>query len=207
VDITWHGRSCFRLKGRSATVITDPVAKSSGYTLGRDEVDIISVSRVDQTSSIDPDAAEGAPMRLDAPGFYEINGVLVTAVATRRADGVRNVAFAFEIDGIRIIHLGLPDAPLSRSAMNELGEIDVLLLPVGNAGSLSAKVAADLMGEIDPPLVVPMEYATPGSTDSDLQPLDSFVKEVGVKPEPQPQLRVTRASVPSELTVAILEAR
>jgi L-ascorbate metabolism protein UlaG (beta-lactamase superfamily) len=113
--------------------------------------------------------------------------------------------FAFEIDGLRIVHLGLPDAAPTRAQLDDLGEIDVLLLPVGNPASYNARMAVDVMSEIDPPVAIPMDFSPDGKNG--LAGVDGFLKELGVTPEPQPMLRLTRASIPSELTVMLLEAR
>lgn len=202
VEITYLGRNCFRLKGREGTVITDPCPPDSGFALGKQTADIVTVSRRDDPGYSYTDAVSGEPMVLDAPGEYDIGGVLITGIATKRPDGARNVVFICEIDGIRIGHIGLP----MTIAFEELKDIDVLLLPVGGGNSLQPNTAADVMTRIDPRIAIPMNYKAGGET-LDLEPLEKFLKETGLKSEPQAKINVSRSQLPSDLTVILLEPR
>lgn len=202
VEITYLGRNCFRLKGRDGTVITDPCSPHSGFVLGKQTADIVTVSRRDDPGYSYTEAVSGNPMVLDAPGEYDIGGILVTGVATKRPDGSRNIVFVCEIDGIRVGHLGLPDS----IAFEELKDIDVLLLPVGGGNSLQPNQAADIMTRIEPRIAIPMNYKAGGET-LDLEPLEKFLKETGSKPEPQAKLNVSRSGLPSDLTVMLLEPK
>lgn len=206
MEITWLGRNCFRLRGREGVVITDPCPKDSGYNLGKPTANVITLSRRDEPgySAINA-VAEGARV-LDAPGEYEIGGVLVTGVATKLPDGQRNIVFVVELDTVRIAHLGLIAAAPSASILEEIGDIDVLLLPAGGLNSLAPALAQDVMTAMDPRIAIPMNYKTDVET-MDLEPLDRFVSETGVKSEPQPRLQVTKSSLPAELSVVILQPK
>ena len=148
---------------------------------------------------------QGDPRVFEAPGEYEVRGILVTGIPIPREDG-RTMAFACEVDGINIVHLGLPDAPPEASVLERFENVDVLLMPVGGGGSLSASIAADLMQRIDPNIVIPMNYRTEVEK-AELDPIDRFLSEAGATPEPKPRLSVTRGSIPSELTVEVLKPR
>ncbi len=205
MEITWLGRTCFRLKGREGAVVTDPCPPDSGYRFPRQVADIVTLSRRDDpgysfVAGVAPEA-----MVFDAPGEYEHGGILVTAIASKLPDGGRNIIFVIEVDGIRIGHLGRP-AAVNPSKVDELKDVDVLLLPVGGGGSLSGAAAADVMTTIDPKIAIPMNFKTAEET-LDLEPLDRFLKETGAKNEPQPKLTVTRSTIPAELTVMLLQPR
>ena len=206
VEISWLGRTCFRLRGREGAVLTDPVAASTGYSLGRTSAEIVTLSRNDDPAISNHDGVQGEPRVFEAPGEYEVRGILVTGILIERGDGQRTMAFAYEIDGVNIVHLGLPDAPPDASILERFENVDVLLMPVGGGGSLSASVAADLMQRIDPNIVVPMNYRT-DLDSTHLDPIDRFLSEAGATPEPRPRLSVTRSSIPSELTVEVLKPR
>lgn len=206
MEITWLGRNCFRLKGRERTVITDPCPPESGYRLGKPAADIVTVSRRDDPGYSFVEGVGGTPKVLDAPGEYEIGGVLVTGVAMKRDDGARNVAFVCEIDGIRIGHLGLPSAAPSASVLEQMDDVDVLLIPVGGHNSLAATIAADLITSIDPRIAIPMNYRTE-LEQMELEPIDRFLKETGSKAEPQPRIQVTRSQLPQDLTIMLLQAK
>lgn len=202
IEITYLGRNCFRLKGRDGSVITDPCPPDSGFSLGKQSAEIVTVSRRDEPGYAYTAGIGGNPMVLDAPGEYEINGILVTGIANKRPDGARNVMFISEIDGIRVGHLGLA----SNVSLEDFKGVDVLLLPVGGNNALAPNLAADLMTKIDPSVVIPMNYKT-GAEPLPLEPLEAFLKETGSRPEPLAKVTVSRSSLPQDLTVMVLEPK
>lgn len=206
VEISWIGRTCFRLRGREGAVLTDPVSAATGHALGRTSAEIVTLSRRDDPAISNTAGVRGEPRVFDAPGEYEVRGILVTGIPLPRADGSRTMAFICEIDGVNVAHLGLPDAPPAAEALDRFEGVDVLLLPVGGGESLPASEAAELMRTIDPHVVIPMHYRTERER-AELEPLDRFLSEAGASPEPLPRLNVTRANVPAELTVEVLRPR
>lgn len=210
MEISWLGRNCFRLRGRDGVVVTDPYPPGGGQRLAKLTANVVTVS-CKSDPAYSSTAVVSAPddrrlVSLDAPGEYEIGGILVTGVASKRADGTQNMIFLCELDGIRVGHLGLLSGPLGAAVIDELKDVDVLLLPVGAGNSLNAAAAADLMTSIDPHIAIPMNYKTESET-LDLEPLDRFLKETGSKPEPQPKLQVTRSQLPANLTIFVLQPR
>lgn len=202
IEITYLGRNCFRLKGRDGSVITDPCPPDSGFSLGKQVAEIVTVSRRDDPGYAYTAGIGGNPMVLDSPGEYEIGGILVTGIANKRPDGTRNVMFISEIDGIRVGHLGLA----SNVALEDFKGVDVLLLPVGGNNALAPNLAADLMTKIDPSVVIPMNYKT-GGEPLPLEPLEAFLKETGSRPEPLAKVSISRSGLPQDLTVMVLEPK
>ena len=205
MEISWLGRSCFRLKGRDGVVLTDPCPPSSGYHIGKQDADVVTLSRRDEPDYSYLGSVTGDPIVLDAPGEYEKGGILITGVASKRPDGARNVMFIFEVDGIRIGHLGLP-GPAGPPGLDEWKKVDILLMPVGGGNSMGGTAASDVMTAIDPQIAIPMHFKTDAET-LELEPIEKFLKETGAKPEPQPRLQVTRSSLPSNLTVMLLQPK
>lgn len=206
VEITWLGRNCFRIKGREGTVVTDPCPPESGYRIQKPQAEVVTISRPDDPGYSYRDGVAGEPFALDAPGEYEVGGILVTGVATKRPDGHRNTVFVCELDGIRVGHLGLPGGPLASGVLEELKDIDILLLPVGGGNSIGGMLAQDVMTTIDPKIAIPMNYRTEFE-QLELEPLEKFLKETGARAEPQPRLQVSRAQLPADLTLTILQPR
>ena len=206
MEISWIGRTCFRLRGREGAVLTDPVSAATGHALGRTSAEIVTLSRRDDPDLSHVAGVRGEPKVFDAPGEYEVRGILLTGIPLPRADGSRTMAFLCEIDGVTVAHLGLPDAPPAAEALDRIEGVDVLLLPVGGGESLPASEAAELMRTIDPHVVIPMHYRTERER-AELEPPDRFLSEAGASPEPSPRLNVTRANVPAELTVEVLRPR
>ena len=206
MEITWLGRTSFRIRGREGIVITDPAPPESGYQPGKLTANVVTLSRRDDPAFSHVASVSGQPFVLDAPGEYEVGGVLVTGMATKGPSGTRNVVFIIELEGMRVAHLG----QLSEAGAKELDDVkgaDVLLLPVGGGGSITGATSADVMTTIDPKVAIPMGYRTELERNESFEPLDRFLKETGLKPEPEPKLSISRSSLPSDLTLRVLEAR
>jgi L-ascorbate metabolism protein UlaG (beta-lactamase superfamily) len=209
MEIYWLGHGTFRLRGKEATVVTDPAPPSTGYKIGKIAADIVSIS------SDDPDvnnraAIQGEPKFITGPGEYEIGGVLLTAVRTNHdkgADGRKNVAFVFDIDDIHICHLGSIDQVPHADDVEFLGAADILLLPIGGGKTLNVAQAAETISVLDPKIVIPMRYRTEATTE-DLESVDRFLKELGAEgKKPETRLSITKSNIPSDTTVVLLEYR
>ncbi|MBF6590052.1 MAG: MBL fold metallo-hydrolase [Ktedonobacterales bacterium] len=214
MELSWLGHSCFRLRGKDATLITDPPAPATGYSLSRITADIVTISHQHEGHN-HAKAVGGEPRVVDGPGEYEISGVLITGVQTyhdqeRGAKLGRNTAYLITIDDLHICHLGDVGAPLDERAQEALSGADVLLIPVGGGNALNAEVAAQVVAQLEPRIVVPMHYATPAykPNGSALDPVEKFLREMGVETlEPLQKLAVTQASLPPETQVALLQYR
>jgi L-ascorbate metabolism protein UlaG (beta-lactamase superfamily) len=209
MEIYWLGHGCFRLKGRDATVITDPTAPTTGYKIGKLPANIVTISR-DQPENSYLQAIQGEPKVLTGPGEYEIAGVLITGVRTERepAGGKnRNVAFVMDIDDVRICHLGnIAEVPNSDDA-EALSSADVLLIPVGGGSVFNAQKAAETVSLLEPKMVIPMIYQTDAAT-AQLDPVDKFLKEMGIEAKPaESRVSVTKSNVPANTTIALLNYR
>jgi L-ascorbate metabolism protein UlaG (beta-lactamase superfamily) len=209
MEIYWLGHGCFRLKGRDATVITDPAAPSTGYKIGKLPANVVTISRNKPENSY-LQAIQGEPKVLNGPGEYEIAGVLISGVRTERepAGGKnRNVAFVMDIDDVRICHLGdISEVPNSDDA-EALSSADVLLIPVGGGTVFNAQKAAETVSMLEPKLVIPMIYQTDAAT-AQLDPVDKFLKEMGIEAKPaESRVNITRSTVPASTTISLLNYR
>jgi L-ascorbate metabolism protein UlaG (beta-lactamase superfamily) len=209
MDITWYGHACFRLSERGVTVVTDPPSDDLGYDRPRIRADVVTFSH-DHPGHNNQVGFRGGPKFFDGPGEYEVKGVFITGIATYhdgRAGSVRgrNTVFVFDFDGLTICHLGDLGHVPSQSQVEALSDVDVLLIPVGGLHTIDASRAAEVISLIEPRLVIPMHYKTPVET-ARLQPVDKFLKEMGLAPMPsQPELKVTKSSLPEETQVTILD--
>jgi L-ascorbate metabolism protein UlaG (beta-lactamase superfamily) len=207
MDITYLGHSCFRIRGSQAIIITDPFPPTSGYTLGKQTADMVTISHGDPSHSY-AQGVTGAHT-IKGPGEYEIAGVLVIGITTFH-DAVKgqtkgkNIVYLFEIDGVNICHLGDIGHIPTDEQLEEIGSIDILMLPVGGVSTINANMAAQIVRKVEPKIVIPMHYKTE-KTKRDLEPVDNFLKEMAVtQAEPKPKLTVTKNSLPLTLQVAVL---
>lgn len=210
MEIYWLGHGCFRMRGRDATVLTDPCPPATGYKIGKINADIVTISRNHPESS-HRDAVTGDAKVLDGPGEYEIAGVLISAVETDRADRSdgysRNVAYVMDIDDIKICHLGDISHTPTGEEVEELTGIDILMVPVGGGRVLNAEKAAEIVSLLEPKIVIPMLYKTEASK-GDFEPVERFVKEMGAEAKnPETRLSITRSGLPQDTTLVLLNYR
>jgi L-ascorbate metabolism protein UlaG (beta-lactamase superfamily) len=214
MELTWLGHSCFRLRGKDATLITDPPSPTTGYSLGRISADIVTISH-DHIGHNYVKGIGGDPRIVSGPGEYEISQILITGVQTYHDDERgrrlgRNTAYLITMDEVQICHLGDLGTLLDDNAQEALVGADVLLVPVGGGNSLSAGQAAEVIAQIEPRIVVPMHYATPNYHPgaAELDPLDKFCHEMGVElTEPLPKAVITKATLPAETQIILLGNR
>ena len=159
------------------------------------------------------DSVRGDAKVLSRPGEYEIKGVFITGIQTWRGAGVQgeakeeNTVFVFEFGGLTVCHLGELAKVLTQAQVESMPNINVLMVPVGGGGSLDADKAAEVISLLEPNIVVPMHYLTP-YVNLKLDPLSKFLKEMGVTEHaPQESLRITRADLPQETQVVVLECK
>ncbi len=209
MDISWLGHSCFRLKGAQATVITDPYSPDLGYALDKPTARIVTVSHQHPGHSY-VQGIGGDPKLVAGPGEYEISGVLIIGVATFH-DGEegrrrgKNTAYLMEVDELSVCHLGDLGHVLTTEQVEEMENVDVLLLPVGGVSTIDASMAAEVVRQLEPKVVVPMHYKTE-ALNGELEPVDRFLKEMGVKEvDSRPRLSLTKANLPVGTQVFLLD--
>jgi L-ascorbate metabolism protein UlaG (beta-lactamase superfamily) len=219
MDITYLGHSCFKLRGKNSTVITDPYPDSIGLKLPSMSADIVTVSHTqhddhDAIDKVSGTARRQDPFVISAPGEYEIGGVSVFSVNTyhdnkQGEDRGKNTAYLIHIDDVRIAHLGDLGHELSDKQVEELGEVDVLLCPVGGVYTIDAKEAVKVINSIQPGIVIPMHFKTKDHKQNvfgKIAPLSDFLTEIGASEvEPQDKLTVSSTSLPEETEVVVLK--
>jgi L-ascorbate metabolism protein UlaG (beta-lactamase superfamily) len=210
MDITWLGYSCFRIRGNQAIIITDPFPPGLGYTLGKQTADIVTISHPHPTHSYFQ-GISGEPRLVKGPGEYEISGVLMLGIATyhdvvKGQSRGKNTAYLMEIDGVAVCHLGDIGHVLSNEQVEEMGNVDVLMLPVGGVSTINAAMAAEIIRKLEPKAVIPMHYQTP-KAGRELEPVENFLKEMGLgQVESRPKFTVSKSNLPITTQVILLDA-
>lgn len=184
MEITWYGNSCFRITERNfATVVTDPFDSAvAGYTPLKLKAEIVTVSSNDLSHN-NISVVKGNPFVIEGPGEYERGGVFLTGIQTTPLKSenkeLRNTIYVLDYGSITILHLGQTNMVPSQTMIEELGNINIALVPVGAGGGLNASKAAEVISMLEPNIVIPMHYETPHSK-LDLDPLSKFLKEMGL---------------------------
>ena len=212
MEITWYGHSCFRLSERGyATIVTDPFDASLGYDVPKFKADIVTVSH-EAPGHSNTAAVKGA-RPISGPGEFEIGGVFITGVAASKDSGKKrkengrtppNTLYLLDYDGLTVCHMGDLDHVPTQTQIEDLGTVNIALVPVGGGGGLNAAHAAEVISLIEPSIVIPMHYKT-NDTTLKLDPLSKFLKEMGLgNLKPQDSLKVTKSQLPEETQVVVL---
>lgn len=173
MDIIWHGQSCFTIKGKKGTVVTNPFADD--VKSEKLKGDIILVTDIpSEKGGKKPTkkltAVAGEPKIFDIPGEYEVTEIAVIGMPVPED---KKTVYLLRVDDMAICFLGNIDKPLPAEAIEKIGDVDVLMIPVGGIDCLDAKKAHELIESIEPRIVVPMSY----------EDLTMFMKNSGVTPE------------------------
>jgi len=210
VELTWYGMSCFRMVERGlATVVTDPFDSSVGLAEPKLRADVITISH-DSPGHNNLAAVKGERRVIQDPGEYEIGGVFITGIAMNSSPdnkngGRANTLYVFDFDGLTVAHLGDLAYVPSQPQIEDLGAVDVALVPVGGGSALNPSQAAEVISLIEPKIVVPMHYQT-GKETLKLGPAARFLSEMGIGAvDPVQTLKLSKSGLAEETQVILLE--
>ena len=198
MDIQWHGLSCFTLRGKAGTIVTDPYdAKTAGLKLPKMSADIVLANSDsdshDEVSGFGAEGKNSAVRVFDWPGEYEAKTIIVQGISaydrprdkedakedSKKDEAKRVIIFTVQLDGFRICHLSNIGHKLTTEMLEMIGDVDILLIPVGGSCCLDAKKAHEVIEQLDPRVVIPMYYKVPG-LKLPVAEVDAFLKEVGL---------------------------
>jgi L-ascorbate metabolism protein UlaG (beta-lactamase superfamily) len=195
--LRWFGQSAFLLEG-TKRILIDPFGAMTERLAARGmvfrhpavtgvEADLVLVTH-EHGDHNGIDGAEGSPVVLrSTAGTLDSPVGEVVAIASEHDDraGVQrgpNTIFRFTLDGLRVAHLGdFGQAGLRPEQREAIGEVDVLLLPVGGGPTVGGESAAAIVRALRPRLVVPMHYRT--EAVNFLEPPDEFLAALGARVE------------------------
>lgn len=190
MDVTYYGHSCFGLRSRGASLVMDPYTAEVGWTMPKLTADIVTISH-DHFDHNAADQVKGTPRRdqpmvINQPGEYEVQGISVFGFPTfhdKEQGGQRgkNTVYLIIFDGIRVCHLGDLGHLLTDELIEQLGQVDVLMVPVGGTFTLSASEAGQVISALEPGVVLPMHYHLPEHAPSfaELEPVEKFTSVYG----------------------------
>jgi L-ascorbate metabolism protein UlaG (beta-lactamase superfamily) len=170
MKIQWLGRSSFRLEESTGTaIITDPYSESFPDT----EADAVTISHLHGGHN-NYKSVGGNPAVLNRPGAFEIPGVRISSAVTSHGEGKgKNLVFMFRMDGVEVCHLGDIGEKCNIKITELIGEVDVLMVPVGGISTIDAAEAKEYADKLMPDLVIPMHFKE--HDESELESLDDFL--------------------------------
>lgn len=213
------GHASFRIKGKNASVVTDPYnPKMVGLAFPKHTIaDVVVISHAHEDHnfvSLVEDPPGSSKVVVSGPGEYEIKGIDIVGIATYHdnKDGQErgsNTIYKIDIDGIVVVHLGDLGHKLSEEQVDLLNSVDVLLIPTGGVYTIDAKTAVDIVAQLEPSIVIPIHYQRDKLNQqifAGLTPVTAFLKEMGQEQvTPLPKLKVTKDSLPEETQIVVLE--
>jgi L-ascorbate metabolism protein UlaG (beta-lactamase superfamily) len=215
MDITYLGHSSFRIRARNATIVTDPFdPKQVGLKYPKQSCDIVTVSH-DHFDHNHLEVVKDYKKVIKGPGEYEVQGVSIIGIQVYHDEEKgeargKNTFYIIEADNIRICHLGDLGHKLSDKQLEEIGEIDVLMVPVGGYYTIDESVAGEIMKQIEPKITIPMHYQVSGldpSKFAQLKSVDDFLAEVGVEAEKSDKLSIKAVDLGEEKKVVVLDIK
>src|SRR6185295_13244265 len=199
MQIQYFGLSSFKITTKEATIITDPFHKDSGLTPPRGAADILILADKHSKLYSAVSGISGEHFDVTDPGEYDIKGVTVTGVPLKQEEKYVTI-FLIESEDIRILNLThIKEFNLKEDEVEALGDIDILILPVGGNTVMSASTASKAVNEVEPKIVIPSHYKMK-ELILDLDSLDKFVKEMGGKKEEMEKLTIKKKELVEEGT-------
>jgi len=216
MKIIWRGQSLFEIIAKTreqdeVKIVIDPYNKELGLRVPKLKADILLVTH-DHYDHANTKAVEGSPFLIEGPGEYEVKGVSVKGIpvshdnegGTKRGEVT---IYTIEAEDITLCHLAdIGQKELTENQLDEIGEINILMIPVGGVYTVDAKEASHIVNQIEPQIVLPMHYKIPKLKEK-LKGLDEFLKVEGVKNgEPLPKLNIKKRDMVDEKTKVIVLA-
>ncbi len=217
MTITYYGHATFKLRGKLGTVVMDPFSATLGMPLPTLSGDIVTVSHdhADHNASslVTGTARTKQPFVIATAGEYEVGGISVFGTQlfhdnVKGAERGTSIAYTILIDHLRVCHLGDLGHELTAEDTENIGNVDVLLCPVGGMSTVDAAQAVRVIRSLEPSIVIPMHYRTGAHTNevfTELKPLEDFIREYGSDATPVKKCDIERATLPEETELVILE--
>lgn len=208
MDIQYYGANCIKLSTKKATIVIDDTLTALGAKAVTKNDDIALF-----TTELYPAPKATTKIVIAQPGEYEVSNVSVQGIQARShmdEQGAQTATmFKIVADDLRIAVVGHIYPDLSGAQLEQLGTIDVLIVPAGGNGyTLDPVGALKIVKAIEPKLVIPTHYAEDGLPfEVPQQPRDEVVKAFGMEvPEPVAKLKI-KASELSDLTKLVILER
>ncbi len=208
MNINWHGQSCFQIfsaqgKDNHVSIVIDPFDESTGLKLPKLQADIVLVTH-EHSDHNNVKAVSGEPFIIKGPGEYDIKKVFIQGISGYH-DNVQGTQrgsitiYTIETEEMRLCHLSdLGQKELTSSQLDKIGDIDILMIPIGGIYTIDAAEAVKVMAQIEPRVIIPMHYKIP-KLKIKLDDIDKFLKNLGIKkPESLPKLSIKKKDISTE---------
>jgi L-ascorbate metabolism protein UlaG (beta-lactamase superfamily) len=190
--ISWYGHSCFKIQTRpqrgsdEVAIFTDPFDKSIGLKPPQGNADIVLVSH-SHSDHNNTETIKGDPFVVDALGEYSIKNIFIEGISSYHDNqegslrGLNNI-YTIRSEDLVVCHLGDLGHTLNEDQIEDIGDVDILMIPIGGKYTLESKEVEKVISQIDPKIILPMHYKIP-NLKLDINGKEEFTKELGLEME------------------------
>lgn len=215
MEIKWLGHASFLITTQDGkSILTDPYRPGSfdgavGYGAIEEVVDVVTASH-GHDDHYGISELNGSPQVVEEAAVHTAMGIEFKGIATyhdakKGAERGKNTIFVFEVEGIRICHLGDLGHTLSDKTASEIGKVDVLLIPVGGFYTIDANEATQIVNKLGPSIVIPMHYKTE-VLGFPIDGVEKFLEGKGrVKRVDSSVFEIKKESIPQERQIIVLK--
>lgn len=209
MTINWYGEGCFKIVENGVIITTDPVESFTGLSSPRFKTDVVIKTMMNPLSPKDekPIAQnDGETIVIAGPGEYEVKGIQITGWPLMKSSGKDTLRSVFRIktDDLTVGLLGHLAEFNEPEILEELGDIDILIIPGGGAPFIGQEAAAKLVRQIEPKIVVPSFFKVPGLKRK-TEDASDFLKELGQKAEPEEKLTIKKKELGEKMRTVVLK--
>jgi L-ascorbate metabolism protein UlaG (beta-lactamase superfamily) len=192
-------------------VLTDPYKKMLGYELPEMEADIVSTSHNHKDHN-NINVVKNSFIHINEPGDFSEHGIEIKGIQTfhDKTSGSKrgqNTVYNFNIDDINICHCGDLGHVLDANQIEEIGNVHILLLPIGGLATINAFDAVQVMKQLNPTIVIPMHYRTKalGIAGYIFSKVDKFISASGLKAKEYGELELSKANIKDYSGMVVLK--
>lgn len=210
MEFTFYGAGCVLLATKQLKILIDPPEDSYGLKLPELKPDV-TLKTVQAADSLNRQNG----FTIAGPGEYELKGIVIQGIAAQLhiddpKDAWRGVMYTVEYENLRVLISGNIAPSLKDDQTEQIGEVHLMVVPVGGHGlTLDASAAAKLVSQFEPRWVIPVHYDD-GHTKYEMpqDKVDQFLHEVGAEVSaPAPKLKISSNDLAEETSVVVLEVQ
>jgi len=213
MKVKWLGHASFLITSDDGTkIITDPYTPGGPFQYGeiKESADIVTVSHghFDHNNVA---SVQGNPQVVQEAAPVEIKGIKFSGLPSYHDDAGgsqrgNNIIFCFEVDGIRLCHLGDLGHQLGEKECADLGSVDIMLVPVGGNYTIDAKGATEVCGKLAPKVIMPMHYRNERCSDFPVAGVDEFLQgKESVTRLSSSEVEFKKGELPAKTQIIVLQ--
>jgi L-ascorbate metabolism protein UlaG (beta-lactamase superfamily) len=216
MNINWRGQSCFQItssqnKNNQVSIVIDPYDDSIGLKAPKLQADVLLISH-DHRDHNNIKAVSGDPLIINGPGEYDVKEAVINGIPgfhdnSQGSEKGTITIYTIETEEIKLCHLSdLGQKELTSEQLDKIGDIDILMIPIGGTYTINSAEAIKIMAQIEPKIIIPMHYKIP-KLNIKLDGVDNFLKDLGIKNlETLPKLSIKKKDISTEeAKIIILE--